>query len=112
MRHVFAKTVVTAATLSLPMLCAAAPKPIDPEAVEECTRGLYAPADVHSGRNAPLTATAMFDVTGDQRLDLFITMRDENGKIIKQLVCSYDMNAQVVGAHQPWPDEITQWEWE
>jgi hypothetical protein len=112
MHYNFTKMMVTAAALSLPILCAAAPRSVDPKVVEECTRALYAPADVHSGHNAPMTATAMFDVTGDQRLDLFVTIRDANGKISKQFVCSYDMNAQVVGAHQPWPDEVYQWEWQ
>ncbi len=54
----------------------------------------------------------MFDITGDQRMDLFVTVRDADGNIVRQVVCSYDMNKQIISMHRPWPDEITQWMWE
>jgi hypothetical protein len=113
MRWNLTTTMIAAAALSLPYLCSAAPgDQMDPQALQDCTNGLTAPADVHFGRNPPVTATAMFDITGDQRLDLFVTIRDPDGKVARQIVCSYDMNANVVGSHQPWPDEITQWIWQ
>ena len=113
MRWNLSKTLIAATALSLPYLCSAAPMDqMDPQVLQDCTNGLTAPEDVHFGRNAPVTATAMFSITGDQRLDLFVTVRDDSGKILRQTVCSYDMNANVVGAHAPWPDEMTQWIWQ
>ena len=116
MRWNLNKTMIAAAALSLPYLCSAATmgtyQPMDPQVEQDCTNGLNAPADVHFGRNARLTATPMFDITGDQRLDLFVTVRDDGGAIVRQTVCSYDMNQNLVSAHTPWPDEMTQWIWE
>ena len=116
MRWNLSETLIAAAALTLPYLCSAAPMqenaPIDSQAEEDCTNGLTAPADVHIGRNPLLTADPMFDITGDQRMDLFVTVRDADGNVLRQVVCSYDMNRQIVGMHRPWPDEITQWMWE
>jgi hypothetical protein len=115
MRLSVTKAIVTVAALSLPYLGSAAPmqdNPSDPQAVQDCEHGLTAPPDEHRGRNPPITATPMFDLTGDQRLDLFVTVRDPEGHIARQIVCSFDMNEQYVGSHRPWPDEITQWIWQ
>ena len=112
----FRKTIVAAAALALPYLCSAASMEantqIDPQAARDCNRGLTAPPDTHFGRNARVTATPMFDVTGDQRMDLFVTVRDADGNVVRQTVCSFDMNQQLVSTHMPWPDERTQWIWQ
>lgn len=106
------RTMITAAALSLPYLCAAAPLQENPQAIEDCMRGLRAPPEVHFRRNAPVTATPMFSVTGDQRMHLFVTVRDPEGNIVRQTVCRFDVNHQVVGMRKPSPAEETQWVWE
>ena len=115
MRLNLTSAIAATVVLALPCLCLAAPMQddqSDPQAVQDCEQGLTAPPDVHIGRNPPITATPMFDLTGDQRLDLFVTVRDSQGNIVRQIVCSYDMNEQYVGSHSPWPDEMTQWIWQ
>ncbi len=101
-----------AAALSLPYLCWSAPLEENPQAVEDCKLGLTAPPEVHFRRNAPVTATPMFSVTGDQRMHLFVTVRDADGNIVRQTVCRFDVNNNLVGIRQPSAAEQTQWVWE
>ncbi len=100
MRYTLTKVMIAAAALSSPYLCSAAPMqentPLGGQAEEDCTNGLTAPPDVHICNNASLTATPMFDITGDQRMDLFVTVRDTDGNILRQVdvLVRYKQNRQ------------------